>query len=276
MKKNQQNTIELKIILTGLILFTFAMTTIKVSAQKNVLLGVLPTVDVATFRGDIPYITDGITFDTITDKNDYQNIKRWVANVKPPINIDFSFPATTVYSADIYTGWYEGYLAGAANGGPVVDFSLQTFDGFGWLNVPGASIIGNTALHVHFNFTSPLYTDQIRLNITKGDDSTPGVVYTRMDEVMIWDAVTALKTTNVDNMMTTYPNPVRNTLNLKLSNPKPGTIIEILNTTGKVIANQFVDGSKNISIDMSSVSSGVYICRYNNGSELGTTKVVKE
>lgn len=275
MKTKLRNHNTFRLFIVALMLLTLGVTTFKVEAQKNVLLGVLPTVDVVTFRGDIPYVSDGISFDTITDKNDYQNIKRWVANVNPPINIDFTFPSDTLYSSDIYTGWYEGYDAGSANGGAVSDFSLQTFDGFDWVNVPGASIKGNTNLLVHFVFTAPIFTDHIRLNITKGDAAS---VYTRVSEVMIWDApqLTALKSTNADKLFTTYPNPVSDVLNINLLNPKKDTFVDLLNISGQVISTHSTKGSNSISIDMSHLSGGVYFCRYNNGLQLTTLKVVKE
>ena len=275
MKKNIVYPIQFRIMLFSLLFFVGGLSNQQLNAQNNVLKGVLPTVDVPTFRGDIIYVTDEITFDTITDKNDYQNIKRWVGNVNPPINIDFSFPTTTVYSADIYTGWYEGYLAGAANGGPCINFALQTFDGFDWTNIPGASITGNTALHVHFNFNLPVATDQIRLNITRGDDSG-SPIYSRVNEVMVWNAPTALKSTKADNIISFYPNPVKDVLNVNLSKSIQGTVVEILNLTGQVLKTHSVDGNKFIKIDMSNLSKGVYICRYNNGLEISTLKFVKD
>jgi hypothetical protein len=275
MKKNLMYTIQFRIMLFSFLLLVGGLSIQQVNAQNNVLKGVLPTVDVPTFRGDIIYVTDEITFDTITDKNDYQNIKRWVGNVKPPINIDFSFPTTTVYSADIYTGWYEGYLAGAANGGPCKDFSLQTFDGFDWTSIPGASISGNTALHVHFNFSAPVATDQIRLNITRGDDSGT-TIYSRVSEVMVWNAPTAIKTAKADNIISFYPNPVKDLLSINLANSISGTVVEILNLTGQVLKKQFVDGNKLVKIDLSNLSKGVYICRYNNGSDISSVKFAKD
>ena len=279
MKRILQNSIGLNVILSGIILFSISIATIK--AQKNVVLGILPTTNNTTLKGSLSYLTDGITFDTIPDHLVNFTVLRWMtadlvdSTQSKFVEVTLTLPtATTMYAADIFNGWYQGYNQGAANDSQISDMSLQTFDGFSWNDIPGAVIHGNTSNFVHFNFSAPVTTNEIKLHVSGLTASAGG--RTKLNEIQIWSGTTALKSIYANMTLETYPNPVTNVLKVNLINPVVGNPVELLDLTGKVIKSQQIGGSKTVSIDMSNLVNGIYFCRYNDGSEIQTAKVVKQ
>ncbi len=64
--------------------------------------------------------------------------------------LEVSFPrAVTVGSAHLYLGLDNDH----ANGG-ISSFKLQSHDGSGWVDVPGATITGNSSAELVVNFTA--------------------------------------------------------------------------------------------------------------------------
>ncbi len=76
------------------------------------------------------------------------------------------------------------------------------------------------------------------------------------------------------NGFNVYPNPVNNILNIELKNAKGG-YVEILNITGQTIKTTKIDNTNNVIIEVSDLSKGVYLCRYNNEEKTKTIKFIK-
>lgn len=66
--------------------------------------------------------------------------------------------STRIGSAHLYSGTSD--LA------PLTDFTLQSWDGNAWQNIPGATVAGNTAADLVVPFASPVTTSRIRLEFT--------------------------------------------------------------------------------------------------------------
>ena len=75
-----------------------------------------------------------------------------------------------------------------------------------------------------------------------------------------------------------FPNPVSETLNIQFSSaPGSNGTIEILSMEGKLVRIRALDGNTTLyRIDLSNLSSGLYICRINSGSVIQSWKIIKQ
>ena len=79
------------------------------------------------------------------------------------------------------------------------------------------------------------------------------------------------------NTLLTYPNPASEMLNIDLTGTKKEEgRISILNIEGKVMQTQKTSGMGTVSIDISQLPPGIYLCRYTSGTETKTVKIVKK
>ena len=79
------------------------------------------------------------------------------------------------------------------------------------------------------------------------------------------------------NTLLTYPNPVADMLNIDLTGIKNEEgRISILNIEGKIFQTQKTSGMGTVSIDISQLPQGIYLCRYISGTETKTVKIVKK
>ena len=78
-------------------------------------------------------------------------------------------------------------------------------------------------------------------------------------------------------MLSVYPNPVRNVLNIDLTGTAQveGTLI-IFNFEGKTVLNRQVSHVGVLSLDISHLPKGLYLCRYANLTETRTVKIIKQ
>ncbi|SDD19390.1 T9SS type A sorting domain-containing protein [Williamwhitmania taraxaci] len=74
-----------------------------------------------------------------------------------------------------------------------------------------------------------------------------------------------------------YPNPVADMLTIDLTGTKNGEgHISILNLEGKVMQKQQTEGTGIVSLNLSQLPQGIYLCRYTNGTETKTVKIIKQ
>ncbi len=69
----------------------------------------------------------------------------------------------SVGSAHVYSGVMD---AARASSSPIPDFTLEYWDGTGWLPIPGATVTGNTHTARALAFASPVFTTRIRMVTT--------------------------------------------------------------------------------------------------------------
>ena len=74
----------------------------------------------------------------------------------------------------------------------------------------------------------------------------------------------------------TYPNPVADVLNIELTGSADDGIVSILTMEGDVILSQNTKGNNLITINLSHVSKGIYLCRYTSTKEIKTVKIIKQ
>ncbi len=93
-----------------------------------------------------------------TDGRSNQNSK-WQTNVAGSNELEIDLRVTTkIGSAHLYSG-----SSGVA---PLGDFTLQYLSGSTWLDVPGATVAGNTSADRVISFTTPVTTSRVKLVFT--------------------------------------------------------------------------------------------------------------
>ncbi len=74
----------------------------------------------------------------------------------------------------------------------------------------------------------------------------------------------------------TYPNPVEDLLSVDLLDVTGYGTISILSLDGKELQTQTTNGSSIITINLSHLSQGIYLCRYSSAAEIKTVKIIKQ
>jgi len=79
------------------------------------------------------------------------------------------------------------------------------------------------------------------------------------------------------NTLLTYPNPVADMLTIDLTGTNNReSRISILNLEGKELLSQKTSGMGMVTLNLSKLPHGVYLCRYTNGTEIKTVKIIKK
>jgi hypothetical protein len=80
-----------------------------------------------------------------------------------------------------------------------------------------------------------------------------------------------------NNSLNIYPNPANNLLHIEVKDGMGSTgTISIINLQGKVIETVQNDSNGLVSIDISHLSKGIYICRHTNSKGTKTIKFIKQ
>lgn len=74
----------------------------------------------------------------------------------------------------------------------------------------------------------------------------------------------------------TYPNPVTDVLNIDLTGVATGGTISILTLEGKLLQAQKTDGANTVTLNLSQLPKGIYLCRYVSTTEIKTVKIIKQ
>jgi hypothetical protein len=78
-----------------------------------------------------------------------------------------------------------------------------------------------------------------------------------------------------EDVLTVYPNPASNLLNINLPSDKLGGELHVLSLDGKTLmSHKLVDSQT--AIDINSLPQGVYFCRYIYGTHSETVKIIKQ
>jgi hypothetical protein len=78
-------------------------------------------------------------------------------------------------------------------------------------------------------------------------------------------------------MLKVYPNPVGDILNIDLTGMSEAEgRLSILDFKGKTLVSRQVNNEGVISLDISHLPVGIYLCLYNTATEITTLKIIKE
>ncbi|HOE39575.1 MAG TPA: T9SS type A sorting domain-containing protein [Bacteroidales bacterium] len=78
-----------------------------------------------------------------------------------------------------------------------------------------------------------------------------------------------------EDMLTVYPNPVSNLLNINLPSDKLGGDLLVLSLDGKILMNHKLVDSQT-AIDLNTLPQGIYLCRYIYGTHSEAVKIIKQ
>ena len=73
-----------------------------------------------------------------------------------------------------------------------------------------------------------------------------------------------------------YPNPVTDILNIVLTGVTTEGTISIFTLEGKVLLEQKTDGANTVTLNLSQLPQGMYLCRYTSTTENITVQIIKQ
>lgn len=117
------------------------------------------------------------------------------------------------------------------------------------------------------------------LTVTKTDNNNG--VYALSDlRYLIFSDVSTYLQENLSvqsTMLSVYPNPVSDILKIDLAgiSEAEGTL-SILNIEGKTLLTKQVNNEEVLSLSVSHLSTGIYLCLYSNATEIKTVKIIKK
>ena len=74
----------------------------------------------------------------------------------------------------------------------------------------------------------------------------------------------------------TYPNPVNNVLNIDLTGEASEGSVSILTLEGKLLQEQKTNGANTVTLNLSQLPQGIYLCRYVSTTDIKTVKIIKQ
>jgi hypothetical protein len=117
------------------------------------------------------------------------------------------------------------------------------------------------------------------LTVSKSNNSNSVYVLSGLRYLKFSDNSTGLKPalTVQSQQLNVYPNPVGNMLNIDLAGMQEtkGTV-SIINFEGKTVLSRQVNNEGVLSLDISHLPMGIYLCRYSNATEIKTVKIIKQ
>ncbi|MDR0431608.1 MAG: family 43 glycosylhydrolase [Tannerellaceae bacterium] len=130
----------------------------------------------------------------------------------------------------------------------------------------------------HYNDNSPYPGGGAIYSNNSGSSFRREANRTLMFQTFIGEKKSAGFNLNSDVDFDVYPNPMDKVLNISVNDINAGSEIKIYDTAGnKFISKRITDTSaQNITIDVSSLNSGVYIVKLDNDKVLKTIKMVKQ
>ena len=117
------------------------------------------------------------------------------------------------------------------------------------------------------------------VTVQKTDNTTVVYALSSIKYLSFYDFTTDINETQMPAVKTllTYPNPASDILNIDLTGTKNGEgRISILNIEGKVMQTQKTSGMDMVTLNISQLPQGIYLCRYISGTETKTVKIVKK
>jgi hypothetical protein len=73
-----------------------------------------------------------------------------------------------------------------------------------------------------------------------------------------------------------YPNPVNDLLNIDLTGVESEGTISVLTLEGKLLHEQKYNGANTVTLNLSQLPQGIYLCRYVSKTEIKVVKIIKQ
>jgi len=116
------------------------------------------------------------------------------------------------------------------------------------------------------------YTFTVKARDAANNISTPSDVLSVTTSTLT--SINDLRATK-SNILNTYPSPVEDILNVDLTGHGAGSV-SILTIEGKLLQEQKTDGATTLTLNLSQISKGIYLCRYVSTKEIKTVKIIKQ
>lgn len=89
-------------------------------------------------------------------------------------------------------------------------------------------------------------------------------------------SITELPVQLVSGDLIAYPNPITDVLNIDLRGVEGEGTISIISFDGKVLQTQQTSGASTVTLNLSQLPKGIYLCRFANTTEIKTVKIIKQ
>ena len=215
-------------------------------ASTNVALGKTVTVSGSTASGAPSNLVDGILND---------NNSRWRGDNTCTVDIDFG-ASQTISSVYINNGYTSDGGSTYDPTGMLTDFTVQSWNGSSWVNIPATSITGNTNPNLTIHFSSLVTTTKIRLNIINGSSDAS---FTRLYEIKVWTPNSVTATTSASSMGLTSASDIAVSNGGVLTIDSPTTINSLTIVAGGKVSNNSSLTASNLTINSDAIGTGTYV-----------------
>lgn len=143
------------------------------------------------------------------------------------------------------------------------------------LNKPGFSGTSSDWIYINLFYpsTSSTVNDTINFRFTFASDSIQDNKDGWMiGEVYFGGAFEGIEEINNNNLISIFPNPVSDMLNIQYNGFNLSNAIQIYDITGKTVFK--ADNLKENSIDIQNLQNGIYFLKYSNGNEYSFKKFI--
>jgi len=192
------------------------------------------------------------------------------------INLEFPVEGGTQY---IYSVWIKADVEGT-----IVNFTVGNPSYTEWGRM-GQVSIGTDWQEVTFQFTPPAGETVGRAPIHFGEAANAGLLPVAywIDDLQIVSGAVDVKQDNqlplVYKLSQNYPNPFNPTTTIEFSIPKANNVrLVLLNVMGEVVkeiaSGNYEAGNHRVTLDGSSLATGVYFCRLEAGNFADIKKLV--
>jgi len=117
------------------------------------------------------------------------------------------------------------------------------------------------------------------VTVQKTDNSTGVYALSGLQYLNFTDLTTSIANLPIqlgNTNIITYPNPVTDVLNIDLTGVASEGTISILSLDGKVLQVQKTSGTGIVTLNLSQLPQGIYLCCYTNETEIKTVKIIKQ
>lgn len=129
------------------------------------------------------------------------------------------------------------------------------------------------------NIIRKLTLTSANVTIQKTDNTTADYAFNALKYFSYIDYTTGINEPKIhfSNTFLAYPNPVTDILNIDLTDTKnENGCISILTLDGKEMLKHETNGAGIVTINMSLLPQGIYLCRFYNKTEIKTIKIIKQ
>jgi len=136
---------------------------------------------------------------------------------------------------------------------------------------------GTQTVHTLSNIKSLTFSDE-NIKVQKTDNSIAVYALSELRYLNFEDITLGLEEQIelINTPLITYPNPLVDVLNIELTGHLGEGTISILTFEGKVLHEEKTAGAKTITINLSQLPRGIYLCQYANEKEIKTVTILKQ